>query len=87
MKPALSQKVKFVDTLRIEVHGGPGGGGASKLFVRSGKMQWLIAAAVSGYIVCYCMVNYNAENPSGHGSTRDTAGFPDTRHGTCMSKL
>ena len=35
-KPALSQKVKFVDRLVVEVAGGTGGGGSSALFGRSG---------------------------------------------------
>jgi hypothetical protein len=35
-KPALSQKVRFVDRLVVEVAGGKGGGGASALFGRTG---------------------------------------------------
>eukprot|EP00879_Flechtneria_rotunda_P026538 GHRR01028303.1.p2 GENE.GHRR01028303.1~~GHRR01028303.1.p2 ORF type:complete len:101 (-),score=18.96 GHRR01028303.1:299-601(-) len=35
-KPAISQKVKFVDQLKVVTRGGKGGGGASALFGRTG---------------------------------------------------
>lgn len=37
-KPALSQNVKFVDRLVVEVAGGKGGGGSAALFGRSGEL-------------------------------------------------
>jgi hypothetical protein len=36
-RPPLSQKVKFIDQLRVEVQGGNGGDGASALFGRTGR--------------------------------------------------
>lgn len=35
-KPYISQKVKFVDQLRVVARGGQGGGGSSALFGRTG---------------------------------------------------
>jgi hypothetical protein len=40
-KPPLSQKVRFVDSTRIDVRGGKGGGGSSSLFGRTGVLQLL----------------------------------------------
>jgi hypothetical protein len=41
-KPPLSQKVRFVDSTRIEIRGGKGGGGSSALFGRTGVVQQLL---------------------------------------------
>jgi hypothetical protein len=38
-KPPISQKVKFVDQLRVVAKGGHGGGGASALFGRTGDLH------------------------------------------------
>lgn len=35
-KPPISQKVRFIDELRVTVRGGHGGGGSSALFGRTG---------------------------------------------------
>jgi hypothetical protein len=44
-KPPLSQKVRFIDRVRVEARGGDGGGGSSALFGRSGAAS---PAAMSG---------------------------------------
>jgi hypothetical protein len=36
-KPPISQKVRFVDQLRVVAKGGHGGGGSSALFGRTGE--------------------------------------------------
>lgn len=36
-KPYISQKVKFIDQLRVVARGGEGGGGSSALFGRTGS--------------------------------------------------
>lgn len=35
-KPPLSQKVRFIDRVRVEARGGTGGGGSAALFGRTG---------------------------------------------------
>lgn len=49
-KPAISQKVKFVDQLRVVARGGQGGGGSSALFGRTGVSLsvWVAVNTVVG---------------------------------------